>query len=652
MTSDVKRALAAAVLCAALGCSGSNDGSSGAPATPPGPAATDTCDAGEVLTDGVCEPLLPASACAPGTRAALGSATCVPVGTTSCSPGFTPHASGWGCMPVMPAAACTGATREALGSTTCAPVGDCSAAFPPATATLFVDASLADAQVDATHFKSLGAAVKAAAFKTTIAVAPGTYAESLDVISGVNVIGRCAEKVILDAPAGVPAVTVGGDLVLSGITVRGGASGIDVEQASHVTLNDVVLDGNTSTGISATNGATVDVARSVIRGTRPASASDTTNGVFVDVDGKVTLTDSVIAGAADAGVGATGNGVITLKHSIIRDVVKRSDGVGGSGARVFEGATIALEDSAVVDAIGLALIVGKTKGAMTLLRSTVAGTKPDLRFNTSTATGASVTMTGTLDATSSTFADNALQGLAVDHVGSRATLDGCVIVGTIGGGDFGVGMSASAVNGAVLQAKSTAFVGSVGTALLALHAGSRVDLDGSLVTNAAVTVASPMIGAGRGGNAVVAIDAAESSIRTSTIQGSHEVALAAQQTATMLVEDTLVTDTAPNAGNRFGHGLLARQNAVVTVRRSVIEKSAGIGVAFSGATGSIDGKVVRGNAVGIHVQDGSMLANGAMLPDTIDPLQVFVTDATRFDANTTRVGSGIVPLPDVIVPSP
>ena len=419
-------------------------------------------------------------------------------------------------------------------------------------------------------------------------MAAGTYAEALDVKKGVTIIGRCAEKVILDAPAGAPAIAASTELTASGITVRGGTPGVDVRPSAHVSLTEVVLEQNQRAGISATDGAVVTVARSVVRGTRTVSSSDTTNGVFVDVDAKVTLEESVVSGAADAGLGATGGGIIALHRSVVRDVVKRSDGVGGAGARAFEGATVSLDESAVTGAIGSGVLVGKTKGAMKLVRSTVSGTKPDLRFPGGFANAASVTMTGTLDATGSTFADNAFSGISVDHVGSRATLDGCVVVGSVAGGESGLAISASAANGAVLQARSSAFVGSAGMATYALHAGSTLELDGSLISAVALSTGGTGLSAGHGGTAVAVIDAAHVSLRSSTIEGCHEVALGALEVGTtMLVERTLVTDTKPNVGGLFGHGVLGQRKAAVTIRRSVIEKSTGIAMAFAGASGSV-----------------------------------------------------------------
>jgi hypothetical protein len=59
--------------------------------------------------------------------------------------------------------------------------------------------------------------------------------------------------------------------------------------------------------------------------------------------------------------------------------------------------------------------------------------------------------------------------------------------------------------------------------------------------------------------------------------------------------------------------------------------------------------VLSGNNVGVHVQDGATLVESDTASD--DPLAVAVSKDTQFVANATRVGSGTVPLPQVLAPA-
>src|SRR5205085_374296 len=104
-------------------------------------------------------------------------------------------ASGWGCVDYK-SVGCDGATRESAASADCVPVGNCDAPFPPAGA-IVVDDSFTDAQVDATHFKTISAAIDAATAGATVAIESGTYAEEIKIGKSLKLVGRCAEKVVI-----------------------------------------------------------------------------------------------------------------------------------------------------------------------------------------------------------------------------------------------------------------------------------------------------------------------------------------------------------------------------------------------------------------------------------------------------------------------
>ena len=55
--------------------------------------------------------------------------------------------------------------------------------------------------------------------------------------------------------------------------------------------------------------------------------------------------------------------------------------------------------------------------------------------------------------------------------------------------------------------------------------------------------------------------------------------------------------------------------------------------------------VVRDNAVGVHVQEGSFLDEQDEAPEDPDPLAV-VMSKTDLSGNETKIGQGVLPLPD------
>ncbi len=196
--------------------------------------------------------------------------------------GFAADPSGWGCQEILPAAACTGATYESLGSSTCQPIGDCAAAFPPPNATLFVDASFTAAQLDATHFATISAAMAAAPAGAVVAVDAGTYTESVNVRSAVSIVGRCAEKVILASPggavAGVQALYVSGTVAIQGLTIGGFRGGV-VEQQTTMTVESCLFTQNLDSGVVA-DGGTLKMSHSRIADT--VQVGDQGFGVLVD----------------------------------------------------------------------------------------------------------------------------------------------------------------------------------------------------------------------------------------------------------------------------------------------------------------------------------------------------------------------------------
>lgn len=620
------------------------------PATPDGGEAP-ACEEGERAGADGCEPILPEGECAVGTRAEIGNATCVPVGPQTCPSGFEKHETGWGCRPIMPAAACEGATRDALGSKTCVPIGDCNAPFPPASATVFVDASFTDGQVDATHVKTITAGIAAAAANATIAVAPGTYAENVEVTKNVTLAGKCAAEVIIDAPITDAGINVDGvKATVKGLTVRGGSPGVAVVNVTGaVVIEDALLDANVRAGIDVFEEAKVDAKRVVIRNTTPASDTSITNGIFADVVSVVTFADGAIVHAADAGIGMTGESKITFTRSIVRDTVPRPDGVGGSGARGFERGRIELVESAIVASRGTGVIVGKSKAALKMERSSIVDTKLDLRAGEGIAFPISASDGATVDVNESTLADNPSIGLFITKPGTKATIKTTAVVHTYAAGELGAGVGLGAKDGAVVDVEDSVFHDAAFAALQSDGAGTKLTVSRTLVASlkpSTKTFKAPEI---HGGSALTVIRGASTSLTSCTIDRALELAIAvASDGSSLLVDRTFVTRTRANEQGLFGHAILAVEGGAVVVERSAVDDNPGAGIAVSNASGVVRRTSVRRNAIGVHVQKGAELLEAAEVPDPIEPLTLVVTPDSRFIENASKVGTGEIPIPSSI----
>lgn len=167
--------------------------------------------------------------CGTGTMTSV-ARNCAPVGPRTIPKGFQKQTDVWGFKAIAPWGICTPNARSAIGTGRCTPVDDCADAFPPAGAAIVHDqaqlvAALADAKDGA-----------------TIALEEGTY-ESVVLPRSVNLIGRCASKVVFHA--------TGAD-----------QKGIGVDGAKTVTLQSLRLEGF-AYGLWAGGGAKVSVERTV-----------------------------------------------------------------------------------------------------------------------------------------------------------------------------------------------------------------------------------------------------------------------------------------------------------------------------------------------------------------------------------------------------
>ncbi|HEY8077709.1 MAG TPA: hypothetical protein VIF62_26465 [Labilithrix sp.] len=640
--------------------------------------------------------VLPDADCAAGTRPAVGSKDCVPVGTAGCAAGFSPDPSGWGCRDIQPASACTGATREALGSTSCVPIGDCDAAFPPSNATVFVDASFTDTQLDSAHFRTIASATDAAPAGSVIAVAPGTYTESVSVrTSGLTIAGKCARDVIVVSPDGQKAGIEAGGMgtAVRGMTLRGHRGGVVSVLHASADVSDCLVENSKLAGLVVSTGSmTVERTRVVDTTDLGGNGGE---GLLVQ-HGTLTVKDSAVVRSMESGAAAVfGDAKIHVEHSIIRDTAVASDGAsGGAGISTLSGATVEVVESAIVSShqSGVEIV---DSGHGTVTGSVVRDVQPNGRgdHGDALAVGESGTLTvdgttaiggiqlgvmavgpATLKITSSVVIGeyNGFRsgGFTVSS-GAKATVDGLAIVKSREIGivvqdpdsvvtaehvlvrdvltasdddDYGQGIAATygaeldVTDSAVVQAANAAFV--VGGSSTGGAKPSHAKLDKIVALDPRQ---NPSMHYGRG---VEVTSGAQVEITSSIVSGAPEIGiLSGQNDSHVSVTGTVVARTgAPN--NAFQHGVCALGGSMLDVSSSLIRDSGGAALAYAEvAGGRIDGVLVQHNTIGLAVKDGA-LREVDTTPDTSTPGEVDVS-ATQFIDNTNRVSSDDVPMPNI-----
>ncbi len=422
---------AAATAFALLPSCGQSTGAGPADAQPP---ATDPCPDGfarDPAKPAVCREIVPADACPAGTAPFIGQSACVPVGWSApCPPQFVADPSGWGCADRTPVAACVGATMESASADACVPVGDCSAPFPPAGA-VQVDAAFTAGQLDASHFQTITAAVAAAPAGAVVAVAAGTYTESVALTRAITIVGRCAAQVTVEAPP-APAIPAAGfsisglkGVVVRGMTLHGHKNGVEVLAKGQASIEDVVVDASIGAGIFV-EASQASLLRSKVSATKLGADGKWGWGLAGGLGSTVNIDDTVIAGGVNAVFAASAGTVVSLHRAVLAR--QAPSGTNRScGAIAADGGKITLAQSVVRDVQGDAAVVADAGGTIEVTESILRGT----RVNGSLARGHGVAVLygGKATVRSSAIVDNESVSLSAQKMGSSLEITDSVVRG-------------------------------------------------------------------------------------------------------------------------------------------------------------------------------------------------------------------------------
>jgi hypothetical protein len=220
-----------------------------------------------------------------------------------------------------------------------------------------------------------------------------------------------------------------------------------------------------------------------------------------------------------------------------------------------------------------------------------------------------------------------------------------------GTGWLGVGVGALVGEGARFEAFDSAFVASVGMGVVAEGSGIAL-LEGTLVHATRPTGDNDPEQPGRGGTAVAVLNGGRAELVGCAVTDAAEVALNAYGDGSFLgARDTLVSGVSATLSALYGHGLLVKDGARGELVGSLVRGSAGVGVVFAAAGGSVSSSFIHAAAVGVHVQQGAVLREGDPLAPAA-PLEVVFSPDTHIWDVGARVGIGELALPDPIDPPP
>jgi hypothetical protein len=519
--------------------------------------------------------------CEPGTRPVLGKSTCEPEPRAACAPGFA--VDGQGCKPVLPVARCTGATREVLGQTVCSNIGTC-AAGPAPGATYFVDASFSAGQLDATHVLSLAEALSRAPAAAIIAVAPGTYRESVQSTKSVTIIGSCAKDVVFDGEdtAGRSFLQASGaaNVTVQGVTITRYTKAVRAAQGVNVELKDVLLSDNTTNAITVDgSGTRLALRGSAVRGTRSSGAvveTISTNGAE-----SLEITDSALVGNQEFAVTAR-NTPMLMRGTAVLDTRTNASGTFGTGVLVRGGSAATIERSAFVGNVSEAIAAF---APLQVTESVVSDTAADKAGEY----GAGI-ITDTVAVTlrDVTLARNTGVGLSCERR-SKVDAERLVVLDTRARQNA-LGVGVLATSGASVTLRRSVVSGS-------LESGVRASAKGSIAIIEDSVIRDTKGGRdGLAGEGVLAYEGGTVQVRGTFITGSREAgATSGEAGSTLTIEGSLIFSTRSNGKGLGGFGARATRGAALNIARSCLRDNRDIGILFGDASsGSIRGVDVAG----------------------------------------------------------
>jgi len=415
------------------------------------------------------------------------------------------------------------------------PLGDFPEGLPTDVPVLYVDGTARGA-VDGTlanPYRTVGAAISAAASDTVVAIAKGTYDESLVLRDTVTLRGACAAETII-APSGslgtTPIISIDGAGAVRDLGVRGDARGI-VLVSGFGNVTGVHIAETIDVGLVG-NGTELRATRVLVPGTRRGTTPDVGAVAIQANAGRTFVSESLIVGAEDNGLVANG-AVLFIDGVSVSNTVAALAGGRGRGLRVEAGS----------DVMGSFLIVEGSTG----ISAIIAG--PDT----------------TVELSETIFRDTEF-GF---------------------GGRDGIGMMVG--EDATVQLSRTIFERHAAVAIRTFREGASILLNEFLIRD----IEAPPMPLGTTGGVLV-LDGSLT-LTSGVIQDVADQALLADsEAANLMVRNVLIRDVGSSLEGRFGRGIGVQLGATATIESTVIQRTRelGIFIAGLGAAGTLTDVVI------------------------------------------------------------
>ena len=568
------------------------------------------CGGTPAATTNAGTPDLSEDVCAPGTMRQVGQSSCVPVGPSASVDGFVPDASGWGSSVVRPAAACTGAEIAVIGNPNCQPIDDCNAAFPPP-----------DADVLVTSPAELQSAITKAQAGALIAIDSGVYG-AISLPRDVRLVGRCAEKVVLQGPVttdpsvvGV-SVSAGANVALHSLSVTGFGIGLVAKHAGQIHLNAVVLSNNRGgVGVSYA-GTQLILERTVVEGPAPERQIDDAIGVSAFYGASVEL-DEVDVRLQSRALSANSVGTeFVVKRSLVSFEQKPPF---TAGLEAFTGAHASVDRSYFFTSTGRLVAVGRVLGSTPTAEQGSPGARVEITASVLEQSGVPRDQDSAIDVYDG--AELSLTDVSVRHqsyaaLGAAGAASKVTLTRSLIAAESTSALNRSAVlvsENATVELHQSAVVGAQQVGLFASDPGASLLLEASLVSGTRHRAFGNPMEEGGSGQAIAIANGAELHLESSTLSDNEGTGLFGASGAPLIVSGTLIDLTRATSDAPLGIGVMLVA-APLQMDSSIVRRSANTALAFDGAAGVVSASSLYENDVALRLSGGVELVHASSAP--------------------------------------
>ena len=417
-----------------------------------------------------------------------------------------------------------------------------------------------------------------------------TFGTGIDVEGGASLVAR---DLLVEGNhnVGLIAVNAGTTVELTGAIVRDThllsttsvGQGIVIADGANLFASDLVLERNHDVGLIAAHDSTrVDLEDVTVRDTRPLADGTGGRGIGVQYGASLFARGLLLEGNQDIGLAVGHDGTTAdVEDAIVRDTQPRSDGTGGTGVAVGEGASL--------QARGLLLEGNHEAGLFAehggtfvdiqdaTVRETLVWADREQGWGVGVGTGAGLVARRLL------LERNGVTGLAAWGAGTTVELDDVTVRDTqpLPDGRFGQGISVQ--EGATLTGRGLLLEGNHDIGLIAGLGTASVDLQ-----NTTVLDTRPRLD-GTNGRGIAVLAGGRLEAGGLLLEGNHDVGLlAADAGTTVELKDATIRDTLPLPDGTFGRGIAVEAGASLVARGLLLEGNHDVGLGASGTWTTVD----------------------------------------------------------------